>query len=537
MKNMTLSKKVWMLLSMLIFVAIVNSGVGLFSLNNVNEMLNTVGNRTAQNIKFAARINSGIIDASRITSDMLVDRDVSKVAEFKKDYEAAMDEVVRRKDEMLPLLRSAEAKSKVEKFMTHYEVFKGINNKMIAYAEAGNFDAAAVLNAELESSFVSARNEMRSIVEMAEDNLATDMHASDAAYMQAFYLLLGIGSFGIVTAIVFAWFVMKNVNARLRSSMGELDESGNYVSEASVQLSSASQQLSSGASEAASSVEETVASLEEISSMISQSSENAKEASALSEASRQSASEGEREIQSLIQAMSEISQSSKKIEEIINVIDDIAFQTNLLALNAAVEAARAGEQGKGFAVVAEAVRNLAQRSASAAKDINSLIKESVEKTVNGSKIADKSGEVLNKIVASVKKVADLNKEIASASSEQASGVSQITQAMNQLDQAIQQNASSSEEVAASAEELSAQTETLKGVMTELNLIVNGKPMVVHATHSKKKRAPAGHAPFNQTPRLGIVNRPHGTKNNAADVIPFDDGKDGHAQSFDDVSGF
>lgn len=533
MKNMTLSKKVWMLLSMLAFVAIVNSSVGLYSLNTVNDMLNVVGNRTAQNIKYAARINQGIIDANRITSDMLVDENIANVENYKKEFEDVVSEIMRRKDEMLPLLRTAEAKASVEKFLSYFEEFKSINLKMIDIAKGGDFEAAKKINGDMEESFNNARTEMAKVVKVSEDNLESDMKESDAAYLKAFYLLLGIGAIGIGAAVVFAWIVMKNVNVRLRSSMGELDESGNYVSEASVQLSSASQQLSSGASEAASSVEETVASLEEISSMISQSSENAKEASALSEASRQSASEGEREIQSLIQAMSEISQSSKKIEEIINVIDDIAFQTNLLALNAAVEAARAGEQGKGFAVVAEAVRNLAQRSASAAKDINSLIKESVEKTVNGAKIADKSGEVLNKIVASVKKVADLNKEIASASSEQASGVSQITQAMNQLDQAIQQNASSSEEVAASAEELSAQTDTLKGVMTELNLIVNGKAVMAHHSSPAKK---AGNKKSAQVHHLGVIPKAGSVKkSSAADVIPFDDASS--SKSFDDVSGF
>jgi methyl-accepting chemotaxis protein len=172
--------------------------------------------------------------------------------------------------------------------------------------------------------------------------------------------------------------------------------------------------------------------------------------------------------------MSEISNSSRKIEEILNVIDDIAFQTNLLALNAAVEAARAGEQGRGFAVVAEAVRNLAQKSGAAAKDISSLIKENVAKSKQGVGIANSSEQVFKNILDSVKKVSDLSTEIASGSREQAVGIEQISKAMNQLDQAIQGNAASAEESAASSEEMSAQAASLLKLVDELKAVVAGK---------------------------------------------------------------
>ncbi len=267
---------------------------------------------------------------------------------------------------------------------------------------------------------------------------------------------------------------IRRTSTKLTSIASRIGDSSSQTAATSSQLSAASQQLSSSSTEAASSLEETVASLEELSSMVKLNAENAREAANLSQTSRESAQAGEAEIKALITAMGEIAQSSRKIEEIINVIDDIAFQTNLLALNAAVEAARAGEQGKGFAVVAEAVRTLAQRSADSAKDITSLIKESVSKIDHGSKAADQSGEVLKSIVASVKKVADLNHEIASASQEQSAGIGQISNAMNQLDQATQTNAAAAEEVSASSQEMSNQGEMLQSLVGDLTVIIKGE---------------------------------------------------------------
>jgi methyl-accepting chemotaxis protein len=230
--------------------------------------------------------------------------------------------------------------------------------------------------------------------------------------------------------------------------------------------------------------------------MVKVNSDHAKEAAKLSENTQAIASRGEEEIRTLMSSMDEISKDSKKIEEIITVIDDIAFQTNLLALNAAVEAARAGEQGKGFAVVAEAVRNLAQRSAAAAKDITDLIKRSVEKIERGSQQAGQSGQVLGEIVSSVKKVSEINAEIAVASEEQSNGIMQIGKAMNQLDQVTQVNAATSEEAAASAQELSGQANQLTQVVDLLAIAVRGGETqektvdVPAAARPAKKTAPA-----------------------------------------------
>lgn len=292
--------------------------------------------------------------------------------------------------------------------------------------------------------------------------------ANSMVWTQVMIAFTGI-LFLLAAVILVARFISKSVSALSQ----KLQTSGDQVSSAIQQLSIAGQSLSHSSSESAASLEETVAALEEMTSMVKMNSDNAKQAASLSAASSEVAVTGEKEMQELLFSMNEISQSSKKIEEIINVIDDIAFQTNLLALNASVEAARAGEHGKGFAVVAEAVRSLAQRSASAAKDITGLIKESVEKIERGTQKSAKSGDMLKNIVQSVKKVSDLNNEISVASEEQSTGITQISKAMNQLDQSVQSNAASSEEIAGTADEINTQAQIMKSVVDELNLVVYG----------------------------------------------------------------
>jgi methyl-accepting chemotaxis protein len=286
-------------------------------------------------------------------------------------------------------------------------------------------------------------------------------------------LLLGLGAVSIlIIGTLVGW-----VSAKLTKSIAETSEvlSGTVkeVSSAIEQLSAAGTTLSTSTSTSASSLQETVASVEELSSTVLHNSENAKQAAELSATSKESAQVGEAEIRNLIESMKDISNSSHKIEDITNVIDDIAFQTNLLALNAAVEAARAGDQGRGFAVVAEAVRSLAQRSSVAAKDISGLIRESVLKIERGVKIADKSGEALGVIVRSVNQVSDLNKEISEASQEQSKGISQISLAMNQLDQSVQTNAASAEEVASTSTEIASQAEKMQIVMERLHAVIFG----------------------------------------------------------------
>lgn len=255
----------------------------------------------------------------------------------------------------------------------------------------------------------------------------------------------------------------------INDALQEVRDVSGTVSTAAAQLSSVSREISGGAQSQASSLEETASSLEEITSTVKQNTDNAQQARQLAVGSRDVAEKGGEVVGEAVKAMSEINQSSKKIADIITTIDEIAFQTNLLALNAAVEAARAGEQGRGFAVVASEVRNLAQRSASAAKEIKSLIQDSVRKVEVGTDLVNRSGGSLNEIVNSVKRVTDIVAEIAAASKEQLTGIEQVNKAVSQMDRVTQSNAAQTEEMSGTAESLLANAKQLSELVERFNL--------------------------------------------------------------------
>ena len=259
----------------------------------------------------------------------------------------------------------------------------------------------------------------------------------------------------------------------------EIRGSSSHISSAANEISQGNTDLSQRTEQQASSLEETASSMEELTSTVKLNADNSRQANQLAAGARDQAQEGGQVIESTISAMEEINSSSKKIEDIIGVIDEIAFQTNLLALNAAVEAARAGEQGRGFAVVASEVRSLAQRSAAAAKEIKALIKDSVEKVDEGTRLVDESGKTLGEIVNSVRKVSDIIAEIAAASGEQSSGIEQVNRAINQLDEVTQQNAALVEEAAAASESMDDQARTLNEMMSFFETGEDRPEVIVH----------------------------------------------------------
>ena len=253
---------------------------------------------------------------------------------------------------------------------------------------------------------------------------------------------------------------LKDMNDSLAKTVGDVRAGTETITVASQEIASGNADLSSRTEAQASSLEETASSMEELTSTVKQNADNARQANQLAVSASSVAVKGGSVVSQVVDTMGSIKESSRKIVDIIGVIDGIAFQTNILALNAAVEAARAGEQGRGFAVVASEVRNLAQRSAGAAKEIKELIGDSVNKVDAGSRLVDEAGQTMDLIVTSIKQVADIMGEITAATQEQSNGIEEVNQAITQMDEMTQQNAALVEQAAAAAESMQEQAQML-----------------------------------------------------------------------------
>lgn len=389
-----------------------------------------------------------------------------------------------------------------------------IQDRIVALAKSDSASAVVLLNAEETPVWREARGELLKILKEKNEAAGRVKTELSARTQTMFELSLAFAGFAVAAGGAVAYWLTRDVTRQLGGepdyavaiagsiAAGDLtvrialDDEGNRTSlmfamrqmqqslaslvqkvrhgtdtitTASGEIAAGNLDLSSRTEEQASSLEETAASMEELTSTVQQNAESVRHANELATTASQVALKGGQVVEEVVGTMGAINEASRRIADIIGVIDGIAFQTNILALNAAVEAARAGEQGRGFAVVASEVRNLAQRSAAAAKEIKSLIGDSVDKVDAGSKLVAAAGETMAEVVASVKRVTDIMVEITLAGQEQSTGIAQVNQAIAQMDQVTQQNAALVEEAAAAADSMQGQAEELLAVISTFKL--------------------------------------------------------------------
>ena len=309
---------------------------------------------------------------------------------------------------------------------------------------------------------------------------------------------------------------LKTMNQNLHRIVSEVRTGTDTINTASSEIATGNLDLSSRTEEQAGALEETASAMEELTSTVKQNADNARQANQLAATASEVAVQGGSVVGQVVQTMGEINDASRKIVDIISVIDGIAFQTNILALNAAVEAARAGEQGRGFAVVASEVRTLAQRSASAAKEIKALIDDSVARVDNGSRLVEQAGSTMSEVVASVRRVTDVVAEISAASHEQSDGIEQINHAIVQMDEVTQQNAALVEQAAAAAQSLQEQSVRLSETVGVFKLSSNDAP---RAQAARKPPAPRPATTARPTAKTGQAAAPAPTSPAAATATP------------------
>ena len=505
------------LIAAFLAVSLMGAMVGAIGIRNmgvINDKATILYQRELMGISYIKEANINLIYIGRAISNLLLASTPEERARFSDRITTAMREMHRNTDLARPLFVSEQGKAMFAKFDAELKAYDALVPDMLKRAEA---EALQDDSATVKYFFGTFRNRANAVDDMitelsrlkeqnakAADDETNQIYANSRNFM----ILLVIGALGagvalgmmaarsitrpLEQAVALAAKVaegdlssdisvhsrdeigrllqaLSHMNASLSRIVSDVRAGTQTIATASSQIASGSLDLSSRTEEQASSLEETASSMEELTSTVKQNADNARQARQLAESASEVAQKGGSVVAEVVSTMEAISGSSAKIVDIIGVIDGIAFQTNILALNAAVEAARAGEQGRGFAVVASEVRNLAQRSAAAAKEIKVLIDGSVHEVETGSRLVGTAGTTMGEIVASIQRVTDIMAEISAASQEQTIGIEQINEAVLQMDQVTQQNAALVEEASAASESMQEEASKLEGLVAAFRL--------------------------------------------------------------------
>ena len=526
MKNMKIGVRLALGFAVVLILMFVLAVVGLSNMGKIQDHLEDISGNNIVKVALLTEMGDAVkTTAIAVRNVVMLTEDAERAPEVKRiaDQREQYGKSYKKLTELVKFEKGKALLAKIE--AASAETFPLID-KVIALGQA-NDDAEAikVLLTEVRPSQRRWHEALDAMTQFQHEITARSVHDSRSAYENARLLMSLFALFSVTLSAFIAWFItrsivrpvgeavrvaqtvaagdltslievdskdetgqllqaLKDMNESLVKIVGEVRGGTETIASASQQIASGTADLSSRTEEQASSLEETASSMEELTSTVKQNADNARQASQLAVTASDVAVKGGAVVSEVVGTMGAINESARKIVDIIAVIDGIAFQTNILALNAAVEAARAGEQGRGFAVVASEVRNLAQRSAAAAKEIKALIDNSVETVDAGSKLVDQAGATMQEVVESIRRVTDIMAEISAASQEQTAGIEQVNQAVSQMDETTQQNAALVEQSAAAAEAMQEQASRLAQVVGVFKL--DGTLHTAIATPAKPK---------------------------------------------------
>ncbi len=533
-KNLNISTRLAGTLALLLATMIATVATALFLMGSIRADTKTITDNWLPSVELVNQMNTISSDHRAEEFHHVVVTDPKAMANVEKSMADLLAMFDKEHKAYMALISSDEERRLHEAFQSDWKTYLQVHDRMIALSRANESEKAnAMLEGESKIAYDKASANLVKLVNLNSTGAHDAAKRAEQSYLNARNTMVIALALAVAVAVAAGIWLMRSITAPLnqalavaeRVAQGDLtssidihanDEIGKVlhalqrmqdslvkvvttvrtgsesVSTASVQISEGNHDLSSRTESQASALEQTAASMEELSSTVRQNADNAAQANQLAQSASSAAAEGGEVVSQVVDTMRGINESSRKIADIINVIDGIAFQTNILALNAAVEAARAGEQGRGFAVVAGEVRNLAQRSAQAAKEIKQLINDSVDRVEMGNALVDKAGATMTQLVDSVRRVTDIMGEISAASKEQSDGVSQIGEAVTQMDQVTQQNAALVEEMSAAASSLKTQASDLVQTVAVFRISGHAQPATpsTYSTPSAPSAPPA-----------------------------------------------